>query len=65
MKKNRLYLLFMLCSCILFWMNGCQKPVPTEEFAPYISAYTAGLIKSNSSIIIELTESCDWAEADA
>jgi uncharacterized protein YfaS (alpha-2-macroglobulin family) len=65
MKKNRLYLLFMLCSCILFWMNGCQKPVPTEEFAPYISAYTAGLIKSNSSIIIELTESCDWAEVDA
>lgn len=38
---------------------GTREVVPVEEFAPYISAYTGGIISTSSSVQIELVEAQD------
>ena len=43
------FLLFFSCS-------KRQEVVPSAEFAPYVSAYTGGMISASSSIRIELTQ---------
>ena len=57
MKKSAFYLIATILTFIAaFTSCGTKEIVPTEEFAPYISAYTGGLIYSSSSILIELAE---------
>ena len=50
---------FSMLLMIIISMNscaGCQKEViPSSEYAPYVNAYTGGVISSSSPIRIELT----------
>lgn len=59
MKKNLSpsLLLFVAASCIFFF--SCKKNkdiVPPIEYAPYINAYTGGMISTGSTIRVELTD---------
>ena len=57
MKKSAFHSVAILLAFIAaFTSCGTKEIVPTEEFAPYISAYTGGLIYTSSSIQVELAE---------
>ena len=59
-------LLAVLC---LFACSSCSKKnqeiIPSAEFLPYISAYTGGVIPSNSSIRIVLTQEQEVIEMNS
>lgn len=46
---------FVLC-VLIFSCNRTKEITPSFEFAPYISAYTGGIISSTSGIRIEFTQ---------
>ncbi|MDE6347953.1 MAG: alpha-2-macroglobulin, partial [Bacteroides sp.] len=55
--ENLFYFLFIFIICVLSSCNGNQKDItPSSEYAPYIQAYTGGVISQNSSIRIELAQ---------
>jgi len=55
MKRNIDYLILGLIATTLGLLSCKKEIAPASEFAPYISAYTSGLIEPTSSIFIELT----------
>ena len=66
----------ILCSKILIpvavlmlCISSCQRVkeeiIPSSEFAPFVSAYTGGVVSSYSSIKVELAEASDMAELGA
>ena len=66
MKQN--IVLFSIIASLLIGFSSCNNNkdiIPSAEFAPYISAYTGGVIASNSSIFIELTQEQGAVEAGA
>ena len=58
---STIILVGLLVVTSFFSCKRTKEAIPLSEFAPYISAYTGGLIYSSSSIQIELTESPDGA----
>lgn len=56
-KENLTKLLLFLFSFLLFACSRSQKEIiPSAEFAPYVNAYTGGVISQSSTIRIELTQ---------
>lgn len=56
----------MLLSALFFCSCGKkQEIVPSAEFAPYVSAYTGGMISSNSTIRVELAQALGSVEVNA
>lgn len=58
---KRVYSVFaivtMLMTCCLFYScKQAKEVVPSTDFAPYISAYTGGMVYSGSNVVIELTQ---------
>ena len=50
-------LLFLLASALFSACTGTRQDItPSAEFAPYISAYTGGVISSHATIHIELAQ---------
>lgn len=48
---------FLLTICVLSSCSSSRKDIiPSAEYAPYVSAYTGGVVSQNSSIRIELTQ---------
>nr|WP_302829071.1 MG2 domain-containing protein [uncultured Bacteroides sp.] len=48
---------FLLTICVLSSCSSSRKDIiPSAEYAPYVSAYTGGVVSRNSSIRIELTQ---------
>ena len=56
------HFIYILIATTLFFSCGKKETVPTSEFKPYISAYTGGIIYSNSSVWIELANEHPDAE---
>ena len=59
MKRNVLNLILLLAVCVTGLCTSCKKNqeiVPSAEFAPYVSAYTGGMISSASNIRVELAQ---------
>ncbi len=54
-----------LAILFLFSCKENKEVVPSIEFAPYISAYTGGVVSSTSPILIELTNELPAVELDA
>ena len=56
MKKNGFYISIVVLLFTTFSFSSCGKKeiTPADEFTPYISAYTGGIINRSSSIFIEL-----------
>ncbi|MDR2087227.1 MAG: alpha-2-macroglobulin [Dysgonamonadaceae bacterium] len=55
MKNKSVFFSYLAaCSLSLFLSCGTKEQLPVAEFAPYIHAYTGGLISPSSSIRIEL-----------
>ena len=56
----KLLCLFILFAGTLLMMNSCRNPqkeiVPSPDFAPYVNAYTGGLLSQSSNIRIELSQ---------
>lgn len=65
MKKKLYYRFAALCLLIFFVSCGTKETIPVEEFAPFIRAYTGGLVYSSSSIMIELTEPVEGVEPNS
>ncbi len=68
MKKNIFSLAFLLTILSAFLFISCKKNkeiVPSAEFAPYVNAYTGGMISSESTIRIELTQGLPSVELNA
>lgn len=69
MKRSSLFVMISLCTLFIFTISSCKKKnqdiIPSLEFAPYISAYTGGVISSGSSIRIELSQEQQIVEMDA
>ncbi len=64
-KTTALLWLFIL-SLGLFSCNGNQKDItPSADFAPYVKAYTGGVISKNSTIRIELTNALPMVETNS
>jgi len=58
---KRISVIFTTIALILggFLFNSCNRAkdiIPSAEYAPYISAYTGGLLSSKSTVIIAFTE---------
>ncbi len=64
--KNKLFPLAMILTILsVISFVSCKKNqeiIPPVEFAPYVSAYTGGMISSNSNIRIELTQAVSSVE---
>lgn len=60
MKIIKYSLFFFLASILIIGINSCagtQKDiVPSAEYAPYVNAYTGGIISRTSTIRVELTQ---------
>ena len=59
MKKNYLNFILLLTTCSAIFLISCKKNqeiVPSAEFAPYVSAYTGGMISSLSNVRVELAQ---------
>jgi uncharacterized protein YfaS (alpha-2-macroglobulin family) len=67
MKSIKTYpVICILAAMFLFFScNKGKENVPLSEFQPYISAYTGGVVYSNSSIWIELASNHPDAEPNA
>ncbi len=59
MKRNTV-LPWLVCLLAVVWLSACtgqRKDItPSAEFAPYISAYTGGVISRQATVRIELTQ---------
>ena len=61
MKRTVIIPVLLSClSIIIIGLNSCagsqKEIIPSSEFAPYINAYTGGVISQSSPIRIELTQ---------
>jgi len=61
MKRTVIIPILLSClSIIIIGLNSCagsqKEIIPSSEFAPYINAYTGGVISQSSPIRIELTQ---------
>ena len=69
MKRSSFFLITWLSLIVGLTFSACNKKkqdiIPSLEFAPYVSAYTGGVISSNSSIRIELSQEQQIVEMDA
>ena len=69
MKRSSLPLMILFCLLCGLAISSCKKKnqdiIPSLEFAPYISAYTGGVISSSSSIRIELSQEQQIVEMDS
>lgn len=66
MKKSAPILLFSVVFLFSALFSSCKndkEEIPVEEYAPYISAFTGGLVTPSSSIIIELAKEVENVEA--
>lgn len=59
----------MLCLLATLLLTGCtgqpNETVPSMEYAPYINAYTGGVISRSSDICIELTQEQSMVELNS
>ncbi len=53
---NKLFYLLLLVSVLSSCKSAPKDIIPSAEYAPYVSAYTGGVISQNSSIRIELAQ---------
>lgn len=53
---DKLFYLLLLVSVLSSCENTPKDIIPSAEYAPYVSAYTGGVISQNSSIRIELAQ---------
>ncbi|MDR0349590.1 MAG: alpha-2-macroglobulin [Tannerella sp.] len=69
MKYSSLFLLTSLSVVMGLTFSSCNKKkqdiIPSFEFAPYVSAYTGGVISSNAVIRVELSQEQQIVEMDA
>ncbi|MDR2979524.1 MAG: alpha-2-macroglobulin [Bacteroidales bacterium] len=69
MKRFSLCPAGFLSLIFVLTFSSCKEKtrdiVPSTDFAPYISAYTGGIISSNASIYIELTENLQTVEENS
>ncbi|MDR3268138.1 MAG: alpha-2-macroglobulin [Tannerella sp.] len=59
MKRASIFFMALLPLLLLITLSSCKKRkdiIPPAEYASYVSAYTGGLISSNSSVRLELTQ---------
>ena len=56
MKNFSIYISVVVLMCAAFSFSSCGKKeiISSDEFTPFISAYTGGIINNSSSIFIEL-----------
>lgn len=52
----RLFFLILVMVCFASCTRSQKDIIPSAEFAPYVNAYTGGVISQNSTIRIELTQ---------
>lgn len=69
MKRTSVFYMITLSLIIGFAFSSCKKKnqdiIPSLEFAPYVSAYTGGVVSSNSSVRIELSQEQQIVEMDS
>ncbi len=67
MKRVTFFKSLIVILAVAFSFTSCGKKeaVPADEFTPYISAYTGGLIYQSSSIFIELVNEQQDVELNA
>ncbi len=56
--------LFFLLIMMIVGLYSCTRTqkdiIPSADYAPYVNAYTGGVISQNSTIRIELTTTNPW-----
>jgi uncharacterized protein YfaS (alpha-2-macroglobulin family) len=65
MKRASFFIPVLLPLILSITLSSCKKNkdiVPSVEYTPYVSAYTGGIISSNSSIQLELTQEQEIVE---
>ena len=69
MKRIQVYFTLALMLFAGFALSSCKQKkgeiFPSLEFAPYVSAYTGGVISSNSTIRVELAQKQEIIELGA
>lgn len=62
-KKFCSPMIVIVCLCVALGACGTHDVVTPDEFAPFISAYSGGLLHAGSSVVIELAETPDGVVA--
>ncbi|MDR1224063.1 MAG: alpha-2-macroglobulin [Tannerella sp.] len=53
---RRMLSVFATVCCLFYSCKQAKDIAPSADFAPYISAYTGGMVYSGSTVVIELTQ---------
>jgi Large extracellular alpha-helical protein len=48
--------IMLIASCFLFSCKQKQELIPSADFAPYISAYTGGMVTKGATVVVEFME---------